>query len=160
MQRSYCFVFLMTDRMFLVASWPFLVTYVHALLAKQPRISSAAHPALYPGPISPAPLPPFTPAPASPGRPFRPALRSFRAIATEVQQRVDHTFERETARMRAESAARGVTFISSGGGGGGSGIAGADHLARRRGNQPLRSLVELAGSKVCARYTRVHPSSY
>ena len=149
MQRSYCFVFLMTDRMFLVASWPFLVTYV------QTCSSTATPPQQRASPASPPP-PPFTRTLSRLA-----ALRSFRAIATEVQQRVDHTFERETARMRAESAARGVTFISSGGGGGGgSGIVGADHLARRRGNQPLRSLVELAGSKVCARYTRVHPFSY
>ena len=121
----------MTDRMYLVASWPFLTTYVG------------------PRPCSRCNRPPDAalPSAAAPRlgarrRLGRSRLRSFRTIATEVQQRVELTFDRETAlgRSRTEPGVRGNGLSPV--------LSGSDQFARRRANQPLRSLVELTGSKV------------
>ncbi|KAG9300705.1 hypothetical protein G9A89_023503 [Geosiphon pyriformis] len=89
--RFYSFIFLMTDRAYLVASWPFLVS-------------------------------------------------KFRILATGLQSKADQIFEKEKPiRERSEDSfmPRSGPFPQTS----------PDQFLRRRANQPLRSLVDLLGSK-------------
>ncbi|CAG8521736.1 7155_t:CDS:10 [Ambispora leptoticha] len=90
--RFYSFIFLMTDRVYLVASWPFLVS-------------------------------------------------KFRVLATNLQAKASQVYDKEKATREKQDD----PFMSRTGP---LPQTSPDQFLRRRANQPLRSLVDLLGSKV------------